>query len=325
MPHPSTPLMRQVIELAQTQDGLVTRSQLEALGFPTSTAAYRSMPGGPWQRVLPGVLAVHNGPLTVRQRLHAALLYAGAESMLTGAAALPLLGFRRTFPVPPIDVLVPDNRQRSSSGFVRLERTVRLPTPRERDGLAVAPAARVVFDAARRHGRADDVRALVAESVQRGFVRPSDLAFELSEGQLRGSRLLREAVVEVSAGVRSLAEADDRRLTQRRKRLRGMWWNPTILRRDGSFLFKPDGWLDEIALGWQIDSLEFHLSPEDYAATLRAHTRATACGILVVHHLPSELGRRPEEVLDELEAGVEAASLRPRPDVIAVRSTVSAA
>ena len=45
--------------------------------IPTATAGRRAKTGGSWQRVLPGILAVHNGPLTTRQQLRASLLYAG--------------------------------------------------------------------------------------------------------------------------------------------------------------------------------------------------------------------------------------------------------
>src|SRR3954447_9996489 len=247
--------------LSEMQDGLVARSQLERLGFPLSTAAQRCHAPGPWQRVLPGIVALHNGPLSLRQRLRAALLYAGPDSMLTGAAALPLYGIRRRLDVPHLHLLVPDGRQRTSSGFVVLERTIRLPTPEERQGLSCAPPQRAIFDAARRHGRADDVRALAAEAIQRGLTSPAAINRELREGQMRGSRLLRSAMSEVGAGVRSLAEADARRLVRHSPRLMGMWWNPRVTDGSGTFLLRPDGWLDEVALAWQIDSFEFHLSP----------------------------------------------------------------
>jgi hypothetical protein len=270
-------------------------------------------------------MAVHNGPLTTRQKHVAALLYAGPEGMVTGAAALPVHGFRRQFPVPPVQVLVPDERQRSSSGFVIIERTIRLPRALDRDGIAVAPVARCVFDASRRHRRPEDVRALVAEAVQRRLTTPAALRLELSEGQRRGSRLFRLALEEVDAGIASVAEGDARRLVRSHPNLAGMWWNPTVSDARGRFLLSPDGWLDDIALAWQIDSLEYHLSPEDYAKTLRSHTTATTSGIVVVHHLPSDLRRQPGRVIQDLEAGVAAARARPRPDVRAVPRFSSAA
>jgi hypothetical protein len=203
---------------------------------------------------------------------------------------------------------------------VIVERTIRLPNRQEREGLAVSPPARAIFDATRRLGRADDVRAIAAEAIQRGITSPAAINRELREGQMRGSAMLRSAMSEVDAGVRSLAEADARRLVHRSPRLRTMWWNPRVTTRDGAFLLIPDGWLDDIALAWQIDSLEFHLSPQDYAMTLRRHTTAVAHGIVVVHHLPSDLGRRPKEVLHDLEAAADVAASRPRPDVYARRA-----
>jgi hypothetical protein len=312
-------------DLCAAQDSLVTRAQLEELGVSVANAWRRTQSGGPWQRVLPGILAVHNGPLTTRQHLVATLLYAGSKSMVTGAAALPVHGFRRRLPVPPVHVLVPDERQRSSSGFVIVERTIRLPSPLYRDGLAVAPVARAVFDASRRLRKPDDVRAIVAEAVQRRLTTPAALRSELSDGQRRGSRLFRSALEEVDAGIASVAEGDARRLVRKHPNLAGMWWNPLVSDAQGRFLLSPDGWLDDIALAWQIDSLEFHLSPDDYAKTLHSHTSATTSGIVVVHHLPSDLRRRPAQVIEDLEAGIATASGRPRPDVHAVPRFSSAA
>ena len=305
--------------LAERQDSLVTLAQVEELGLSPSTAVKRTHGRGPWQRVLPGIVALHNGPLTNRQLMRATILFAGPESLLTGAAALGLIGFRRQLAVPPVHALVPDHRQRTSSGFALVERTIRMPNPTVRQGLPVAPPERAVFDAARRHRSPDDVRAMAAEALQRGFVTVDALARELREGQIRGSRLLRQAMPEVSAGIRSVAEGDARNLVAQRPRLAGMWWNPRVYAANGAFILMPDGWMDEIALAWQIDSLEFHLSPADYAKTLRSHTSATTEGIIVVHHLPSDVRRRPREVVHDMEAAVDVALARPRPDVYAVR------
>lgn len=42
--------------------GVVRVSQLTAAGLAGSTLSYRFGPGGPWQRVLPGIAVLHNGP-----------------------------------------------------------------------------------------------------------------------------------------------------------------------------------------------------------------------------------------------------------------------
>jgi hypothetical protein len=108
--------------LIAAQDGLATSKQLASLGWPNSTIAYRCTPGGPWQRVLPRVILLQTGAPTPRQRLRAALLYAGEDALLTGTAALALYGVRAAgllMRVGAVDVLVPGTRNPRSRAYVR--------------------------------------------------------------------------------------------------------------------------------------------------------------------------------------------------------------
>lgn len=116
------------------------------------------------------------------------------------------------------------------------------------------------------------------------------------------------------AGVRSKAEADADRLVSG-SRLPRPRWNPTLTTADGTRLPTPDGWFDDVALAWEIDSLEFHLSPHDYDRTLRRHATMTGAGVVVLHTLPSRLVREPAAVLDELSAAYAQATRRPRPPI----------
>jgi hypothetical protein len=117
------------------------------------------------------------------------------------------------------------------------------------------------------------------------------------------------------AGARSKAEADAVRLVSG-SRLPQPRWNPTLIASDGSKLPTPDGWFDEVALAWEIDSLEFHLSPDDYDLTLRRHAIMTGAGIIVLHTLPSRLVREPTAVMKELSAAYAQAAFRPRPNIM---------
>jgi hypothetical protein len=71
-----------------------------------------------------------------------------------------------------------------------------------------------------------------------------------------------------------------------------------------------------LGLAWQIDSLEWHLSPADYALTLERRSAMMAEGIVVLHTLPSKLARR-DEALQELRRMYEHAARTPRPHVVA--------
>jgi hypothetical protein len=304
-------------DLLRAQDQLVTYAQLEAMGFLTSTAVERCR-RQIWRRLLPGVICAQSGAPRTAQRMRAALLYAGSGSMLTGSAALQSYGFRSQGGESRIHVLVPDDKKRSSHSFVLVERTIRLPEPVEVGGLPVAPVPRAVFDTCRRTGELNEVRAVLAEAIQRGRTSLAEVEEELREGQIRGSALLRAALGEVRAGVRSVPEAKARRLARTSRTLPPMQWNPTITTANGEFLLRPDGWIDEVALAWEIDSYEWHLSPELYAATLERHSRATAAGIILIHHTPRQVERHPERCLRELEQAYLSARGRRRPDVRAL-------
>jgi hypothetical protein len=78
----------------------------------------------------------------------------------------------------PVHVLIPHQRRLQSVRFVVVERTTRLPSARLVRGLPLAPVSRSVLDAARRMAGVDDVRALLAEAVQRRMFTTSELREE---------------------------------------------------------------------------------------------------------------------------------------------------
>ena len=86
--------------------------ELIGLGLCGSSVYRRCQPGGPWQRVLPGVLLLGNSPPTPMQRVQAALRYAEPDGVLTGRHALVLHGMRSAPPMPydAVHVLVPKGR-----------------------------------------------------------------------------------------------------------------------------------------------------------------------------------------------------------------------
>ncbi|MCX5397033.1 hypothetical protein [Streptomyces sp. NBC_00102] len=56
---------------------VVTGAQLRRRGLTAAQVSGRCTPRGPWQQLLPGVYLLHPGPAGGRERLRAALLYAG--------------------------------------------------------------------------------------------------------------------------------------------------------------------------------------------------------------------------------------------------------
>ncbi len=283
--------------------------------MPRTTTAARCRKGGPWQRLLPGVVLLSNGTPTRVQLRQAALLYAGDRALLTGAHALDLHGLDHSLPSRQLHALIPATRRRTGSGRVIIERTHRLPEPVLCAGFPVAPVPRAVLDLARRLANPDQVRAIIAEAVQRGRCSARDLQIELDAGSVRGSALPRRVLQEIADNVHSVAEAHARRLV-RRSGLPAPQWNVPLL-ADGVVLAVVDAWFDDVGLAWEIDSYEYHLSPSSYARTLARHSALTAHGVVVVHTLPSRLHRDQQRVLDELCGAYEQAARRPRPSLVA--------
>lgn len=292
-------------------------ADLEACGLRRSTIARRCRPGGRWQSPVPGVVVLHNAPLRRDDRRRVALVHAGPGAVITGLDALVLAGMER-LPAPhgPVHVLIPVERRRTGHATVLVERTGRLPAPQP-GRWPIAPEVRAVLDYTRRLADRDLARSALAEVVQRGRTTPFELAAELDEGSGRGSGLPRSVLREVGAGIRSVAEAKARRLVGR-SRLPPPIWNPTLLAADGVVLLTPDAWFDDVAMVWEIDSVEWHLGPADYAATLQRRSLLAMHDIEVVATLPSRIDREPRAVLAELRSAYARAARRPRPPLVAI-------
>ncbi|GAA4560182.1 hypothetical protein GCM10023175_69650 [Pseudonocardia xishanensis] len=282
--------------------------------MPRRTIYERCRPGGPWRTLLPGIVGLTNGPPTRDDRRRAALVYAGPGAVLTGLDALQIHGMRRVPPPSgPVHVLIPHDRRRLGAGQVLSERTERL--PRARPGRwPLAPLSRAVLDFCRRSRDREQIRTALAEAVQRGGCTPGELLGELNAGSHRGSAVPRSVLTEIVGGVRSVAEAHAREVLLAAG-LPAPMWNPTLRTAAGEILPCPDAWFDDVALAWEIDSVEFHYDVADYERTVERHSRMTSYGIVVVHTVPRALRSRRSEVVDELRRAHALARLRPRPDI----------
>jgi hypothetical protein len=306
---------------AAAKHGVIRAQQLVRMGVPEVTVYRRCRHGGPWRRLLPGIIMLSNGRPSDRQLLAAALLHGGPKAMLTGLNACRLHGIRRG-PAPSssqIHLLVPHLRQVRNSGFVKIERTLRLPDPVIRDGVPLAPLPRACLDAARRLSDPREVTELLADAVQRGLCDVAGLRAELDAGGRRGSAVPRAVLTDVGGGVRSAAERDAKLLWQRTG-LPEPWWNASVYDDSGQLLGIVDAWWNDVALAWEIDSVEFHLSPSDYARTTERAARFTAAGAVVLPMLPSRVRQAPEAAAAELLSTYRFAAARPRPPLRAQRA-----
>jgi hypothetical protein len=291
------------------QYSVITRRQALDRGLTPSALRQRLRPGGPWQRLLPGVFLAVTGTPSANQRDVAALLYAGPACMLTGPAVLRRWGV----PAPGrvfTDVLIPAAKRRQSTGFARIHPTERMPSePHTVGPVRLAPLDRAVADTARWLTQLSEVRALVATVVQRNLCTPAELAAELNAGPVQGSALLRTAVGDVFGGIRSNPEADLADLIRRAK-IPTPVFNPKLYLGD-EFIASPDPWWEASGVAAEVDSREYHLSPADHERTLARHARMSAHGITVLHFTPRQIRTEPERVIATIRSAL-AANSRPR-------------
>lgn len=291
------------------QQQVIARSQALACGMTPAMLRHRTAAGGPWQRLLPGVYLAVTGMATQTQREIAALAYAGSESVLTGAAALPHHRIRAPG-AGAITVLIPARRVVQSTDFVRIWRTARMPDMFLNDrGVRVALPARAIADTARALTSLRDVRAVVADAVQSRRCPVFLLADEVEQGPRRHSALLRRAVAEVSEGIRSVAEAEFRDLLTR-ARLPTPLFNARIM-AGRTLVAKADAWWPDAGVVAEVDSREWHLKPADWERTLRRHAAMTARGILVLHFTPRMIRDDPRRVVAEVRAAIKQGRARP--------------
>jgi len=250
------------------------------------------------------------GTPTADQRDVAALLYAGPRSVITGPAAVRRHNLRCPG-LNVLDVLVPADSRRKSTGFLQIQRTRRMPGDLYTTGpIRFASPARAVADAARAMTRFSDVQALVCEAVQRGRCALEELVGELNEGPTPGRRWYRMALAEVSEGIRSAAEAQLKHLIDRSDLDRPVY-NADLYTLDGIFLGRPDAWFARAGVAGEVDSYEYHMRARDYEQTIMRHNRMEAAGIHVLHWLPSTIKAEPHKVIADLRAAIAAGNKCP--------------
>jgi len=288
---------------------VIARSQALDVGATDNALRHRLRPGGPWRTLLPGVYMAATGAPTTLQQEMAALLYAGPGSLITGPAALRSHHIRIEL-TDIVDVLVPATRQRHDTKFVRLHRTTRMPAQFWQAGpVRYVPPSRAVADAVRALTSLRDVRAVVADAVQRDKCAINRLAAELGEGPNAGSVLFREALADVADGIRSAAEGDLRDLLAG-SGLPMPLFNPSLY-DDRTFIAKPDAWWPGLGIAVEVDSREWHTSPEDHATTLARGRRMARYQIVVLRFTPRQIRSQPAEVIADIRAALEGARGRP--------------
>ena len=167
---------------------------------------------------------------------------------------------------------------------------------------------RAVADTARQLTSLRDVRAVVADAVQLGRCTLGELATSSGTDPIKGSAMFRSVLAEVADGIRSTAEGDLRDLIKT-ARLPMPLFNPSLYLGD-TFLAKPDAWWPDAGVAAEVDSREWHLSPDHWDRTRRRHTLMGAAGIIPLHFSPHDIRTTPATVIKQHQGRP---SKRPQP------------
>ncbi|GAA1229501.1 hypothetical protein GCM10009676_10110 [Prauserella halophila] len=294
-------------------DHVLTTAELRAQGVSEGTIARRCRPGGPWRRLLPGVVLLGTGEPTRRQLVRALARYVGRDAVVTGGDALGAHGL--TLPrTPAVHILVPKARRMLSPTFALVERTTRPPDPVVVDDIPFAPATRAALDAARREPDPGRLRDLLSLPIYYGLTTGTELRAELDAGSQRGSAAVRSEL-------RSLEHDRDTyvhgwaRAVLRDGPLPPPRWDVTVCDRRGKPIGTVDAWWDEVGLGWQ-----FH--PPGRAPL--GHLALTAAGVTIVRTDPERLTTDRHGVLAELASAFRTAATRRQPAVRCVAKVAAA-
>ncbi|PRY17315.1 hypothetical protein [Kineococcus rhizosphaerae] len=295
--------------LLARQDSIATHRELQAVGLRKGTIS-RWIAHGPWQRVVPGVIAGHRGRLSVDQRRRAALAYCGPHAVLSGVHALDLHGLTQNrIPVPDeVLVLIPWSQKRLSSGFVVVERTQRRPDTTVVNGCRVASPSRAAADASRHGADVASVREIFGQVLQQRRCTVGQLRDEVFRGPRQRSAPARLVVGEVADGTRSAAEGEVRAIIAGTALPQPLWNEAVVV--DGVFLGLGDAYWPELGVVLEVDGFQWHSSPSAVRRTQAKQRRYAEAGLLVMTTAPHDVRADPQGFLRQLTRILETARRR---------------
>lgn len=280
--------------------GMATREELLAVGVP-GWLIDRRVREGRWARRAPRIITSTTGDLPP-DAVRRLALRAMPQAVLSHESAAVVHGLRIV--EAEVHVTVRHSTSRTRIDGVVVHQSARAPGPARRRGYPVTGVARTVVDVALGLDRLREVRALVAEAVQRGLTTPQRLCAELDNAPRRGRAHVAAALAEVASGARSAPEAE---FVQQ---LRGSGLpmpelNVRLVLRGETVVV--DALWRHSQLVAEIDSREWHLGPDQWAADLRRQNLLVAEGYTVLRFTVRQLRDQPERMLADVRAALAAA------------------
>lgn len=301
-------------------NGVLTRAALSGASLNGDLGDRLAREGG-GLRLAPSTYRLGAGSVSDLELIAAAAAHAGDDAVVTGFVALRLLGLNDVPDDGAIDVLVPAARRRTSTTFIRVHSTHRIPTTwLHACGVRVAEPHRAVVDAACRMTSLQQVRALVLGAVCQRWCGVEELRAELGARARNGTALCRRALRDAERGALSAPEAEVADLAAADPRLPRFQLNPS-LHVDGVLVGQPDGWFPGLGLGWEVDSRRHHSDEAAFDATLARHDRFAQYGLQLLHVTPRRARLLGAGYADVLAAAVQARrrAAQPEPSGLVVR------
>jgi very-short-patch-repair endonuclease len=296
---PNAARRRAIAALAATQDGLVTRTQLLALGLSTSAVRRRLADGTLW-RIFPGVYAVGHPSLSRRARARAALLLGGPGSALVDRTAAALIGLLVEPPDAPIHLAPgrgrPDPRPELVVHRLRLAPLDVV----EVNGLVATGPARTLVDLAAHLGDRELARAL-NEAQIRTRTSAADIlsVIERSPGR-RTSRL--RTLVEGASGIRRSGLEDALWEALRQAHLTsGARTNATVAGWELDVLWHAE----RVAV--ETDGFRYHRTRADRLRDARKQRAVRAAGVELLRYADEEVEHERPRVIAEVATALAVA------------------
>ncbi|HWA67373.1 MAG TPA: hypothetical protein VG899_13515 [Mycobacteriales bacterium] len=282
------------------QDHVVHRAQALEHGLTQPAIGYR-LRRELWRPLLPEVYLTHPGEASWRQMLIAAVLFAGPASAIDGADACRFHGVQAVaVDQERVQVVVPYGEPVRSRGFVVVRRTL-APFDVVSTGVIryVEPATAVVA-ATRRMRQSRLVLAAFSDAVQRRVTTVDDLCRAHVQGPPRNSRFGDQALAALASGIRSVPEADFRRLADASAVLPQVEYNVWLRLACGRVVCV-DALIADSGVVHETNGRSAHAREDLFEDLQERHDALTTSGLIVLHNPPRRLREHPREVVAQVE------------------------
>jgi hypothetical protein len=285
--------------LLEAQDFVVHRRQALAAAMTRGALDHRL--AHEWQVLLPSVYLCHRGEPSRRQRLIAALLYAGPTAAIDAVDACHFHGIKAIRPDDErVHVVAASESSARSAHWVIVRRTSTPLKVHRTERLRYVDPATAVIAAARCLTSERTVVALLSDAVQRGIVSPDDLLEAHRRGSRVNARLTERALRQVRGGVRSAPEAGFRSLAESRPGLPKLLYNRTLRLPSGRKIC-PDAIAPDAPLIHETNGALAHRRQDLFDDMQERHDSLTAAGFTVLHNTPRRIRDCGDEVIEEFE------------------------